>query len=61
MAELCKHMLEREIQHWSTGRDELTRRTYHKAGDAIALVCPHGCDPILVNVVPNAIEDKETE
>ena len=51
MQQTCEHMLERRIQHWQSGFDELLGIRYYRPGDSIALVCPHGCEPIVVDVV----------
>ena len=60
---LCPHMVERTIEHFPTGVNwPVTRLDQHpgesyREGDIMALVCPHGCDPIIVHITADSPEE----
>lgn len=41
-------MLERVITHFPTGQSG-----YYREGDFMAFSCPHGCEELVVKIVPN--------
>lgn len=51
----CIHNLDRIIHHEPSQieRGESAVELSHSPGDRIVLVCPHGCEDIIVDVVPN--------
>lgn len=58
---LCDHMLERRIEHEPSSR-KVDRSDYlHSPGDRIVLVCPYGCDDIIIDVVETPPTDWREE
>ena len=58
----CPHMLERRIEHFPTGvdprsKDDLYR--VYRPGDVMALICPLGCEPIIIAINSKTVEEEE--
>lgn len=51
---LCTHALERKLVHFPSGPSG-----YYRDGDFMIFACPHGCEDVVVKIVPNKEESDD--